>query len=530
MARRLYLGVLVAVAAGISPAGAAPADQSTQVDAAVQVTGEPSPYRAFASPALAVDPRRPAVLAIATADTRSSQCAVHVSSNGGLNWTAVSGPQVPEWPNCVRNTQGPIAAVAFGRDSTLYYAFVGWKPTDWHSRIFLARSTDLGRTWQTTMLPGLEPHEDRGDAGSNALPAIKVDPTRPNRVYVAWSQNYGLWNLEPQLPAGKTQADFPRRAMLAVSDDGGRTFSQPLDLGGGIKTSHTQPQLVVGKDGAVYAFFGEWRGAHFSPTQPAQDVHIFQATSTDGGKTFAQKTIHTTPGGDNYDFLITPVPAVDPSTGDLYLAWEDAGRRQPAVLFMRSTDRGNSWSDPLKLNDVENRRRWDFSEMNPWLTVSPSGRLDAAWYDWRDDTAFAPAAGSARATNALQNVYYSSSTDGGRTWTPDVRVTDRSIDRRVSDVWATGVHGPVGLASTDEAVYVAWDDTRNATADSKAQDIYATRLRLDGRIPGVSTTTGGSGTSGLVWAILGVSLGLAAAGAALLVARRTAPSRQVATG
>ena len=472
--------VLVVVVMALSGGGAALAADEPEVDAAVQVTKQPSPFRAYATPVVAVDPRRPGVLAIASADTRSSQCDLRVSTNGGLTWTELPGPDVPEWPNCVRNTQGPIADLAFSPDGTLYYAFVGWKPTDWHSRIFLARSDDLGRTFEVTMLPGLEPQEDRGDIGSNALPAIELDPTRAGRVYVSWSRNYGLWNLEPLLPAGKTQADYPRRPVLAISDDGGRTFSQPVDFGGDPKIGGTQPQLTVAKDGTLYGFFGEWQGVHFSPTQPAKDVHIFQATSRDGGRTFTHKVIHTTPGGDNYDFLITPVPAVHPDNGELYLAWEDVGRRIPAVLFMRSADKGETWSEPVKLNDVDPRRRWDFTEMTPWMTVTPGGRLDTAWYDWRDDTAFTPAAGTVRATNALQNVYYSSSVDGGRTWTPDQRISDRSIDRRASDVWATGVHGPVGLASTEHVVYLAWDDTRNAVTDAKTQDVYFTRVRMDG--------------------------------------------------
>ncbi|HUR22764.1 MAG TPA: exo-alpha-sialidase [Acidimicrobiales bacterium] len=512
----------------MGPAVGASSAEAPQLDGAVQVTAAATPFRAYASPTLAVDRRRPDTLALATADTRNSQCSLQISTNGGRSWTELPGPKVPDWPNCVRNTQGPIASLAFDGEGTLYYAFVGWKPTDWHSRIFLGRSEDLGRTFQVTTLPGLEAHEDRGDIGSNALPAVVLDPTRAGRVYVSWSGNYGLWNLDPLLPAGKTQNDFPRRAMLATSNDGGRTFGEPIDLGGDPKTSHTQPQVTVGKDGSVFAFFGEWRGAHFSPTQPAQDVHIFQAVSRDGGKTFDRRTIHTTPGGDNYDFLITPVPAVDPRSGDVYLAWEDAGRRPTALLFMRSSDRGNAWSEPMRINDVEPRRHWDFSEMNPWMTVTSSGRIDVAWYDWRDDTAFVPAAGATRATDALQNVYYSSSADGGRTWTPDVRITDRSIDRRLSDVWTTGVHGPVGLASTDDTAYFAWDDTRNATADSKAQDVYSTRLRLGASAADGAGGSTGSGTNRLVWALFGVSLGLVVSGSALLLARRAASSSPAA--
>ena len=157
-------------------------------------------------------------------------------------------------------------------------------------------------------------------------------------------------------------------------------------------------------------------------------------------------------------------------------------------------------------------------EFNPWISVAPDGRVDAAWYDWRDDITFAP---GPEAENALQHVYYSSSTDGGRTWSPDVRVTDRAIDRRLSDVWSNGVHGPVGLASTRDRVYLAWDDSRNATGESKAQDVYFTRVAPDGG----SLAAGGTSSSDddkLPWVGLGLALGLGLCGAALLMARSRA--------
>jgi hypothetical protein len=149
--------------------------------------------------------------------------------------------------------------------------------------------------------------------------------------------------------------------------------------------------------------------------------------------------------------------------------------------------------------------------------VAPNGRIDAAWYDWRDDVTFVP---GPEAENALQHVYYTSSEDGGRTWSPNVRITDRAIDRRLSDVWQNGVHGPVGLASTDAGAYIAWDDYRNPVGESKAQDVYFTRLHTDGAM--LAGTTGEATSTGvkLQWGLLGLAVGLAVCGLDLLVARR----------
>lgn len=513
--RMIAVLVLAATAWGSGAAGvAATATASTQQpqpDGAVQVTATPTPVRAHATPVVAVHPDDPAVVAVAEGDARSGRCSLHVSTNAGLSWSEAASPQPADWPICVRNTQGPIADLVFDAAGTAYYAFVGWQPDDWESRIFLARSTDFGATWETTALSPEPPYEP-ADSGSHALPSVVLDPTRPDRVYVTWSQNYGLWNLESLLPNGATQADYPRRPLVAISDDGGRTFSAPIDMGGDVKASLTVPQMVVGPDGTLFAFFGEFQGP-----PDAEEAGLYLATSPDGGQTWNQEVIHIMPAGEMFAFLLTPSPAVNLQSGELYVAWEDTGERPPAVLFMRSEDRGDTWSQPVKLNDVDPQRNWDFKEFNPWIDVAPNGRIDAVWTDWRDDPTFDP--DDAEDRNALQHVYYTHSTDGGRTWAPNTRVTDRAIDRRLS-VWSTGVNGPVGLSSREGAAYVAWDDSRNATEESQTQDIYFTRVHLSSE--GVLASGGSLAWSDRVlWALLGMSIALVVGGAVLLAARRS---------
>ncbi len=509
-ARAALLSAVVAVAA---PAGAA---TEPHVDAAVQVTKTPVAARGHAIPVVAVDPRDSRVIAIAEGEARSSRCMLHVSTDGGASWVEQTSPQPREAPRCVRNTEGPIADLTFGPDGTLYYAFPGWTLDDWHSQIYVARSTDLGRTWQTTGLGGNVPDYPRGYAGSNALPVVRVDPDDPRRVYAAWSTNYGMWNLEEQVPGGAeaTRTTYKRRPHLAVSEDGGRTFGPSVDMAGNLSDSVTQPAVAVGPDNRVYAFFGSTQVTEFGVD--VKEGHLFQAVSTDGGRTFTQKMVRTLPKGVEFTYLNTPSAAVGPDTGDVYLAWEETGDTTPKVQFLVSRDQARTWSEPTKLNRVDPARKWDFQEFNPWISVAPNGRIDAAWYDWRDDVTFRP---GEKAENALQHVYYTSSVDGGRTWAPDVRVSDRAIDRRLSDVWTNGVHGPVGLASTDDVAYIAWDDSRNATGESKAQDVYFTRVLVDG-VGTVSASSGTSTATKVRWAVTGLAIGLALAGVALLVARR----------
>jgi hypothetical protein len=90
-------------------------------------------------------------------------------------------------------------------------------------------------------------------------------------------------------------------------------------------------------------------------------------------------------------------------------------------------------------------------------------------------------------------------------------------------VWSTGVHSAVGLQALDTSAYVAWDDTRNATADSKAQDVSFTRVRL-GPAPSLAagSSANSSGTDAgtkVAWGLGGAALALALAGAALFLSR-----------
>ena len=54
------------------------------------------------------------------------------------------------------------------------------------------------------------------------------------------------------------------------------------------------------------------------------------------------------------------------------------------------------------------------------------------------------------------------SSDNGVTWSANLRVTDKPIDRRIG-VWSTNfdINSPPGLAQAKEYTMLAWDDTRN---------------------------------------------------------------------
>src|SRR6516225_4436217 len=81
------------------------------------------------------------------------------------------------------------------------------------------------------------------------------------------------------------------------------------------------------------------------------------------------------------------------------------------VMFVRSTDGGRTFSAPDRINDDPiNHAKWHWFGT---LSVAPSGRIDAVWYDMRNSP-----------NNVTSQLFYSYSTDGGDNWSPNVAVSN----------------------------------------------------------------------------------------------------------
>jgi hypothetical protein len=80
------------------------------------------------------------------------------------------------------------------------------------------------------------------------------------------------------------------------------------------------------------------------------------------------------------------------------------------VMFVRSTDSGQTFSAPLRINDDPiNSSKWHWFGT---FAVAPDGRLDAVWLDTRN-----------AANNTDSQLFYSYSRDAGNTWSPNVAVS-----------------------------------------------------------------------------------------------------------
>ena len=80
------------------------------------------------------------------------------------------------------------------------------------------------------------------------------------------------------------------------------------------------------------------------------------------------------------------------------------------VMFARSTDGGQTFSAPRRINDDPvNHAKWHWFGT---LSVAPNGRIDAVWFDTRNG-----------ANNTNSQLFYSWSSDGGNTWSLNAAVS-----------------------------------------------------------------------------------------------------------
>ena len=480
------VGLCLLVAQGASSA-AGPIALTTPVNA---TKNDLNPGRLYSPPAFAVDPSNNMRVLAAVADHRSRRCTVLRSLDGGQTWNMLeASPALASYPFCSHGQGGVTqAAMAFGRNGTVYLAMNAWDDQDGSRRggaIVVARSRDLGDTWETSMVYNARGKTGEAEESIRPFHAFTVDTKTGSDdiVYVAFA-------ITAQGLSAPNAA--PGKAMVGVSRDGGRTFAEPVNLAdklfetpearqqmlsavtttvpaaGATTTTTTIPpanskaaqpnqaanfgastnrgSMTAGVDGKGKVYISWLTGtANITPAPPSARM---LSTTTDGGKTWT--TAQAMPPG--YDVPSRPAMAVS-EDGVIHLVFQD--NPTPAISGMGeiyhqvSTDGGKTWSEPKKVTDDPDADLR--GQYFPNVSVAPNGRVDAVWWDTRDDPGI-----------RSNDMYYAYSNDNGKTWSQNRRITDRSVDRRLG-VWGANydINSAPSVASTDAYAMFGWDDTRN---------------------------------------------------------------------
>ena len=242
------------------------------------------------------------------------------------------------------------------------------------------------------------------------------------------------------------------------STDGGTTFEPAFTVLGSIGSNLNawDPAVAVSpRDGTVYVGYMVAHGAQWYPRI---------AASFDHGASFTQVSDLTPPDAKNWgdrDFI-----AVAPD-GTVYVTWDYGPSRSVVTdicaangscgfatgdlnsVIQRSTDGGKTWS---KMSYVSPGFPASGGDSAP-LVVEPGGKIDVLYqgYHITDTTTF---------TMDPAYSYYTSSTDGGVSWSAPVLVGGEAGTMSLSEWW---IDGAIGRDAAGK-LYAAWD-TQGATTD-----------------------------------------------------------------
>jgi len=215
-----------------------------------------------------------------------------------------------------------------------------------------------------------------------------------------------------------------------------------------------------------------WSNTYTGPTFPGPGVTAvgyFACMFTDGGGYWRHEGWGE-PGA--YDGVVHYV-----------YAQHGAGSDPGDVYYIRSTDRGQTFSAALKLNtDATTRPQWQ-----PNLSVSPSGTVLAVWYDARES------AGCTRGSSAVPcyRMWARRSTDNGASWLSDQTFSDvvsplpAQPDPGIQATYA----GDYDYASSSPNQHMhAWVDGRVTISGNSQQDAFHDRQSTGGASPTPTAT------------------------------------------
>ncbi|MEJ7932244.1 sialidase family protein [Ramlibacter sp. AN1015] len=249
------------------------------------------------------------------------------------------------------------------------------------------------------------------------IPRLALVPGAPQRVLVLWQ--------EIIFSGGSHGGEM----MFARSDDGGRSFSPPLNLSrsrGGDGKGRIDPsiwhngsyELVADADGRVVAAWTEYDGM------------LWVSASQDGGRSFAAPRLLA--GADGQRPTRAPALAVQPG-GAVYLAWTEGDNPAADIRVARSEDGGATFAAAQVVAP------------DPGYADAPSLALD------RQGTLHLAFGHSESGPLGRQRILYTRSADGGRSFEPPRAISTPLPRPHVSAGYPSlAVDGRGG-------VYVVWE-------------------------------------------------------------------------
>lgn len=358
------------------------------------------------------------------------------SFNGGRTWKRVD------------NGNSGLAQgdpnVCFLADGTLLRQGLG---LDSPRGVVVQRSNDGGLTLPVSQVYwAYKPATDMGNADQGIMCSDTIQTSKYfNSVYVITSDY-------PAKAPSYAQRGFS--LIVLVSRDGGKNWLKPVDISSCSDCGQEHSSYITtGPNGEVYAAWWNLKN------------QIVFNKSLDGGVTWGAESVVRTMATRANPYLLTDdvrgniTIAVDNGKGiyrgKIYLSGMDqngASGGAADAWMVNSSNGGNSWSNTVFMSDG-NKGPYKYY-FQPRISVAPNGRVDAVWYDTRNWT-------GTNINSVDYDLYYAYSTNGGQSFSPNIRVSDKSATKTTkctSNVPCGDrqLYEYIGLTSDNQRVMPVW--------------------------------------------------------------------------
>ncbi len=302
---------------------------------------------------------------------------------------------------------------------------------------YMYKSSDGGQSW---------PQEEYALGGDKQWMAVdRTEGIGRGHVYTVWSPFVNCCG----------NRTFSR------STDCGVTFDEPV----GVPFEPFFGTLTVDPDGRVFVtgavdFGGGFIVTRSSNAQDSDAVVEFDQTRFVNLGGIQPRGFGPNPGGLLGQVWIAADHSNTDMRGNIYVLSSITpfvGGDPADVMFIRSEDGGETWSEPVRVNDDPQGN--DAYQWFGTMSVAPNGRIDVFWNDTRRDP-----------TVTFSEVYYASSHDGGRTWSNNVVASPPynhflgyPMQNKIGDYWHS--------RSDDRGAGLAYAATFNGE-----QDVYYMRV------------------------------------------------------
>lgn len=340
-------------------------------------------FMAPEEPAILINPANPQNV-IAAANINNG----YYSFDGGVTWTK----QVMK---SSLGVYGDPCLVADKKGRTYFFHLsnpdgLGWASDKLLDRIVSQYSKDGGKTWSKGVGIGLNGSKDQDKEWA----AVNQ---KNGHIYLTWTQ-FDKYNSKQEqdstviLFSKSTKKSKKWYEPVRINQFAGDCLDEDQTVEGAVPT--------VGPNGEIYV---SW----------SLNNEIYFDRSFDEGKTWLAQDIVATTNTGGWAFDIPgiqrcngmPITKADVSdsehNGTIYINWSDQRNGDTDIWLIKSTDKGNTWTAPLKVNDDQGKAHQFFT----WMDVDPAtGYIYIVFYDRRNYE------------DNNTDVYLATSTDGGETF------------------------------------------------------------------------------------------------------------------